>query len=580
MSLKGLLDLSESRTLKKQGMSEERLKAQLPHLRKLIAYYREYPDLLVDFMKGPESTFKFFFYQRIFLRITMRHRYVYATFPRAYSKSFLSMMILMLRCILYPNSHLFVTTGGKEQAASITIAKIEEICKLIPALNNELDWSRGASKKSKDDVNYIFKNGSSIDILAAKQSSRGQRRTGGLMEECVLIDGDILNEIIIPTTNVDRLLPDGTRHKEEIINKSQIYITTAGWKNSFAYDKLTELLVQSMIEPDKVMVMGGTYETPVAEGLLDEDFVDQLKLQGTFKEDSFDREYRSKWSGDAENAFYSSEKFDRYRVLSQPEYEYSGRSSKSAYYVIGVDVGRIGCTTEACIFKVTHQPQGTALKSLVNIYTYEAEHFETQAINLKKLFYKYKAKIISIDANGLGIGLIDFMTRAQIDPETGDTLPPFGVEGGTSEDAIAPYRKIKGGDVEDNALYLIKANAPINTEAYSYAQTQMSSGKIKFLKDESEAKAKLMSSKVGQNMDADKRNEYLKPFVLTTILREQMLNLVEENEGVNIILKQSSRGIKKDKFSAFIYGLYYIKQEEDHKKKRRSRNISDFMFFS
>ena len=580
MSLKGLLDLSESRTLKKQGMSEERLKAQLPHLRKLIAYYREYPDLLVDFMKGPESTFKFFFYQRIFLRITMRHRYVYATFPRAYSKSFLSMMILMLRCILYPNSHLFVTTGGKEQAASITIAKIEEICKLIPALNNELDWSRGASKKSKDDVNYIFKNGSSIDILAAKQSSRGQRRTGGLMEECVLIDGDILNEIIIPTTNVDRLLPDGTRHKEEIINKSQIYITTAGWKNSFAYDKLTELLVQSMIEPDKVMVMGGTYETPVAEGLLDEDFVDQLKLQGTFKEDSFDREYRSKWSGDAENAFYSSEKFDRYRVLSQPEYEYSGRSSKSAYYVIGVDVGRIGCTTEACIFKVTPQPQGTALKSLVNIYTYEAEHFETQAINLKKLFYKYKAKIISIDANGLGIGLIDFMTRAQIDPETGDTLPPFGVEGGTSEDAIAPYRKIKGGDVEDNALYLIKANAPINTEAYSYTQTQMSSGKIKFLKDESEAKAKLMSSKVGQNMDVDKRNEYLKPFVLTTILREQMLNLVEENEGVNIILKQSSRSIKKDKFSAFIYGLYYIKQEEDHKKKRRSRNMSDFMFFS
>ena len=580
MSLKGLLDLSESRTLKKQGMSEERLKAQLPYLRKLIAYYREYPDLLVDFMKGPESTFKFFFYQRIFLRITMRHRYVYATFPRAYSKSFLSMMILMLRCILYPNSHLFVTTGGKEQAASITIAKIEEICKLIPALNNELDWSRGASKKSKDDVNYIFKNDSSINILAAKQSSRGQRRTGGLMEECVLIDGDILNEIIIPTTNVDRLLPDGTRHKEEIINKSQIYITTAGWKNSFAYDKLMELLVQSMIEPDKVMIMGGTYETPVAEGLLDEDFVEQLKLQGTFKEDSFDREYRSKWSGDAENAFYSSEKFDRYRVLSQPEYEYSGRSSKSAYYVIGVDVGRIGCTTEACIFKVTPQPQGAALKSLVNIYTYEAEHFETQAINLKKLYYKYKAKIISIDANGLGIGLIDFMTRAQIDPETGDTLPPFGVEGGTSEDAIAPYRKIKGGDVEDNALYLIKANAPINTEAYSYTQTQMSSGKIKFLKDESEAKAKLMSSKVGQNMDADKRNEYLKPFVLTTILREQMLNLVEENEGVNIILKQSSRGIKKDKFSAFIYGLYYIKQEEDHKKKRRSRNISDFMFFS
>ena len=580
MSLANLLELSSSKDSQKQGLSEERLKAQLPHLRNMTAFFREYPDLLVDYMKGPDSTFQFYFYQRVFIRIVMRHRYVYATFPRAYSKSFLSMMVLMLRCILYPNSHLFVTTGGKEQAASITVAKIEEICKLIPALENEINWERGMTKKSKDNVEYIFKNDSKIDILAARESSRGQRRTGGLMEECVLIDQTALNEIVIPTTNVNRLLPDGTRHKEENVNKSQIYITTAGYKNSFAFEKLIELLIQSIIDPDEVMIMGGTYKTPITEGLLDEDFVEQLKLAGTFNEDSFEREYCSKWTGDAENAFYSSEKFDKYRVLNQPEYEWSGRSSKSAYYVLGVDVGRIGCTTEVCVFKVTPQPQGAALKSLVNIYTYEAEDFETQSINIKKLYFKYKARVVAIDANGLGVGLIDFMTKAQVDPETNDTLPPFGVGGGTSEDAVLPYKKIKGADVEEDALYLIKANAPINTEAYSYAQTQMSSGKVKFLIDEQTAKTKLNSTKVGQNMSVDQRNEYLKPFVLTGILREQMLNLVEDNEGVNIILKQSSKSIKKDKFSAFIYGLYYIKQEEDRKKKHRGRNIKDFMFFS
>ena len=580
MSLANLLELSSSKDSKKQGLSEERLRAQLPHLRNMTAFFREYPDLLVDYMKGPDSTFQFYFYQRVFIRIVMRHRYVYATFPRAYSKSFLSMMVLMLRCILYPNSHLFVTTGGKEQAASITVAKIEEICKLIPALENEINWERGMTKKSKDNVEYIFKNGSKIDILAARESSRGQRRTGGLMEECVLIDQTALNEIVIPTTNVNRLLPDGTRHKEENVNKSQIYITTAGYKNSFAFEKLIELLIQSIIDPDEVMIMGGTYKTPITEGLLDEDFVEQLKLAGTFNEDSFEREYCSKWTGDAENAFYSSEKFDKYRVLNQPEYEWSGRSSKSAYYVLGVDVGRIGCTTEVCVFKVTPQPQGAALKSLVNIYTYEAEDFETQSINIKKLYFKYKARVVAIDANGLGVGLVDFMTKAQVDPETNDILPPFGVGGGTSEDAVLPYKKIKGADVEEDALYLIKANAPINTEAYSYAQTQMSSGKVKFLIDEQTAKTKLNSTKVGQNMSVDQRNEYLKPFVLTGILREQMLNLVEDNEGVNIILKQSSKSIKKDKFSAFIYGLYYIKQEEDRKKKHRGRNIKDFMFFS
>ena len=180
----------------------------------------------------------------------------------------------------------------------------------------------------------------------------------------------------------------------------------------------------------------------------------------------------------------------------------------------------------------------------------------------------------------VGVGLIDFMTKAQVDPESGDDLPPFGVEGGTTDDATEPYKKIKGAGVEENALYLIKANAPINTEAYSYAQTQMSSGKVKFLIDEQAAKTKLLSTKQGQTFNSDQRNTYLRPFVLTSILREQMLNLVESNEGMNIILKQSNRGIKKDKFSAFIYGLYYIKKEEDKRKRRKSRDISKMMFFS
>ena len=108
----------------------------------------------------------------------------------------------------------------------------------------------------------------------------------------------------------------------------------------------------------------------------------------------------------------------------------------------------------------------------------------------------------------------------------------------------------------------------------------MSSGKVKFLIDEAQAKTKLMSTKVGQAMDIDKRNDYLKPFNLTSILREQMLNLVEENEGTNIILKQVSKGIKKDKFSAFEYGLYYVKKQEDKKKGKKSRNIADMMFFT
>ena len=85
MNLKELLQLSSDRQYKKQGISDQRLLADLEGLRKIIAFFREYPDIFVDFIKGKDSTFNFLFYQRIFLRSVMRHRYVYATFPRRIS---------------------------------------------------------------------------------------------------------------------------------------------------------------------------------------------------------------------------------------------------------------------------------------------------------------------------------------------------------------------------------------------------------------------------------------------------------------------------------------------------------------
>ena len=167
------------------------------------------------------------------------------------------------------------------------------------------------------------------------------------------------------------------------------------------------------------------------------------------------------------------------------------------------------------------------------------------------------------------------MVKPQTDPLTGDEYPDFGVE--NDEDAY--YKRFRTNNTEQDAMYLIKANAPINTEAHSNVQTQLTSGKLKFLIDERIAKTKLLGTQKGKQMTPEERADYLKPYTLTSILKEEMLNLREENEGVNIILKQANRGIKKDKFSAFEYGLYYIKQMEDSKRKKKKRfNAADWRF--
>lgn len=205
MALQDLLKLSEldANNRKKIGISEERLEPLKPFLRSYVSFWREYPDLFIDFMNtgndpNKEVSFKLYFFQRVFLRVAMRYKYVYAVFPRAYSKSFLSVFILMIRAILYPGAHLFTTAGGKEQAAQILQEKVDDICKKVPAFAREIDWGRGKTKIGKDSCRYVFKSGSIIENIAARESSRGRRFHAGLVEECVGVDQKILQEVIIP----------------------------------------------------------------------------------------------------------------------------------------------------------------------------------------------------------------------------------------------------------------------------------------------------------------------------------------------------------------------------------------------
>ena len=65
MALAHLLNLSDKG--RKIGISEERVRAILPALREYVAFWREYPDLFVDFMStggdpSKKKSLNFYFY--------------------------------------------------------------------------------------------------------------------------------------------------------------------------------------------------------------------------------------------------------------------------------------------------------------------------------------------------------------------------------------------------------------------------------------------------------------------------------------------------------------------------------------
>lgn len=68
MALADLLKLSDKN--KKIGLSEERVRAIVPAARQYIAFWREYPDLFIDFLQtggdpNRRKELNFHFYQRI-----------------------------------------------------------------------------------------------------------------------------------------------------------------------------------------------------------------------------------------------------------------------------------------------------------------------------------------------------------------------------------------------------------------------------------------------------------------------------------------------------------------------------------
>jgi hypothetical protein len=136
------------------------------------------------------------------------------------------------------------------------------------------------------------------------------------MEECVGIDDAVLREVIIPVMAVSRRAKDGSVHEEESVNKSQIYITTAGYKGTYPYDRLIGLVVRMITQPERCMVLGGTWRTPVGVGLQSKTFITDQKNEGTYNEASFEREYESRWSGTVEDAFFNSDAFNRNRILN------------------------------------------------------------------------------------------------------------------------------------------------------------------------------------------------------------------------------------------------------------------------
>ncbi|MDK2900934.1 MAG: hypothetical protein PWQ45_1520 [Thermosipho sp. (in: thermotogales)] len=557
-------DNFEVRKVNKKQIKD--FQALKPKWRELCSYFRHYPDRFIDFIQPEDAKIKLYFYQRIYLRIMFRYRKVFITATRGTSKSFLQNLAFVLLCIMYPRTKLFCCAPGKEQAARITQECLDDIFEFFPLLKEEVK----IFKREKDYTKLVFYNGSKYDVVQMKDSSRGGRRFGGAIEEIgdKKFDGDILNSVVIPLMANSRIAMCGKVDPNEI-HKREIYITTASPQQQFAYTKCKEIF-DDMMNGDSAFCTGNSYELPCMYGQLDIDFVEEKRESPTYSILDFMREYESIYTGSDSDSLVSDEKLNKCRTLGIAEWEHCGDTK--VQYVLAYDVsrsvGRENALSALIVIKLIPRGDGTYHKQVVNIFSMEGQHDTWQAKFLKEKVKEYKASILVIDANGIGSGVVD-----QLVLDLNDGNPPYKVVNDVdnqwtkyqTEDAIpmvfalkSQRKETKNSDMINNIMKVFnKLDIELLKTPHEGIKDLEKKNKKKF-KDDSE---EIAVAEI--------------PYILTDNLCDEIMNLKYKQRGNDSDVEQVSRAIPKDKFSALMYGLFWVHLEEKKNKERKGNSNID-----
>ena len=207
--------------------------------------------------------------------------------------TFLNVLAHYLKCILYPNNHLCLAMPTKEQSAKVVKEKVEEYWRDYPMLKNELILSK--CKFDKDYVKLVFKNGSTLDTLTVGQSSRGLRANGLSLEEIVdeRMDRTTINEVLLPILAQPRMIPRFGADLDNEYSKTQAYVTTASNKQSYCYEKFSNLF-EEMEQGKPTIVLGTSYEMGTRFGTLSEEDIVEKMEDATYSPLSFDKFLSSK----------------------------------------------------------------------------------------------------------------------------------------------------------------------------------------------------------------------------------------------------------------------------------------------
>jgi hypothetical protein len=191
------------------------------------------------------------------------------------------------------------------------------------------------------------------------------------------------------------------------------------------------------------------------------------------------------------------------------------------------------------------------------------------------LFEDFKASYVALDCHGNGMAVYDQLVKVNYDEQRD-----------VEYEAWCSYNddEMRNRAKTQNPLpvvFSIKANSRINHEIATSLRANLQSSNIELLINELEAKDNLSDRK--NYLDASIEDKVLMelPYVQTTLLVNELVNLEHQIVGGYIKITEKS-GKRKDRYSSLGFANYLAKILEGENLVDRSHNtnFADYMFYN
>lgn len=525
------------------------------------SYYRENPQKLAkDYLNITLKT-----YQKIFIYEIIHMINFMGICSRGIGKTWVVALACVILSILFPGIKIVIVSGVKAQAIEI-ITKIEnDFLKNYgwgsQNLRNEISYI----SSSPNNANVEFYCGSSIVIAASNDNSRHFRANVVVIDEFRIVDPTIINTVIKKFLTVPRMpgylkLPEYKDRPELLERNKQIYISSAWYKNHWAYKKAISFFGNMLDDTKKYCYIGLPYQVAIREGLLSREQCEDEMSEADFDAVAWSMEMDSLFYGQTNGAFFDYDDLTSRRKIKTtllPLFMYDKRGihvpdlAQNERRIMSVDVALMASKKHnndaASLFINTAIPNDNYYMSN---YTY-IENFEgltTDELGLKimRYFYNYKCTDLVLDTSGNGIGVFDFIIKDQYDPETGVT---YGALTSINSSEMADRCKVK---TALKCVWCIKASLEFNSNMANSLRAAFKNGTINIPINEYELDEIIKKIPGYASLNVKEQTEVLAPYVQTTMLINEMINL--EHELLNNKVKLKERpGMRKDRYTSIAY---------------------------